>query len=206
MPVLTRSMVLKSQPTFNPTIYRGFFIVNDNYINLVNKFYEITTLKPGEKLFPDITMKQDININEIYNLLYKNYYDTNMWNIYLSNPSDTLVKTWHDLITSYAVVILRKTITSIRRKDKITKAKIFIHQLIPFYINYHLLFINNPLLINILKLTLKCGIKYGNLGVAQVLQLFLKYFPELACAECSPLININTRIYNYSNSIYNINT
>jgi hypothetical protein len=202
MPVLTRSMLSKSKTTFNPTIYRGFFIVSKNYMEYVDNFYKMTSLTPGQKLFPDIIMKTDINISEIYYLLNKNYYDTTMWHIFLSNSDDTLVKNWYNLMTSCAIIILRKTITSIRRQDKITKAKIFINELIPFYINYYYLFWNNPLLDNILKLTLKHAVKYGNLGVAQVLQLFSLYFPCVSCAECSPLINIHTKIYKYSNSIY----
>lgn len=202
MPVSTRSMVLKSKASFNPMIYRGFFIVSQNYIEKVDQFYEITTVAKGQKLFPDITMKIDMNINQIYDLLYRNYYDTAMWHIFLSNPNDTLVKNWYNLMTSCAIIILRKTISSIRRKDKITKAKIFILELIPFYINYYYVIWNNPLLDNILKLTLKYAVKYGNLGVAQVLQLFCLYFPNVSCAEFAPYINIRTKIYKYSNSIY----
>lgn len=202
MPVSTRSMLLKSREVFNPIVYRGFFIINKNYKEYVDNFYKITSLTPGQKLFPDITMKKDIDISEIYYLLNKNYYDNTMWHILFINPDDTLVKNWYNLMTSCAIIILRKTITSIRRQDKITKAKIFIHELIPFYINYYYLFYNNPLLVNILKLTLKHAVKYGNLGVAQVLQLFSLYYPSVSCAECSPLINIKTKIYKYSNSIF----
>jgi hypothetical protein len=199
MPVLTRSMLSKS--TFNPTIYRGFFIVSKKYIEYVDNFYKMTSLTPGQKLFPDIKMKSDIDINELYCLLHQNYYNNNMWNMLFANPNDTLVKSWYELMTYCAIIILRYTITSIRRKNKTTKAKIFIHQLIPFYLNYYYLFLNNPQLNNILKLTLKHSIKYGNMGVSHILKLFMVYYPELACLECSPLINVNTNIYKYSNFI-----
>lgn len=198
MPVRTRSMILKSKQTFNPTTYRGFFISNNEYIEKIDRFYGVNSLKSGDKLFPDITMKLDINLNEIYYILYQNYNNIFMWNAFYHNPNDTLIKNWYELMNTCAIIILRKTITSIRRKDKITKAKIFIHQLIPFYLEYYYLFLNNKKLENILKLTLKHAVKYGNMGVVQILRLFILYYPELACDGCSPLININTKIYKYS--------
>jgi hypothetical protein len=200
MPVQTRSMSLKKK-TSN-IIYRGFYIINEDYKQKVDLFYINTSLKPGEKLFPDIKMKSHMNINELYYLLEQNYNNSNMWNIFFTNPNDTLVNSWYEYMTYCAIIILRYTINSIRRKNKLTKAKIFIHQLIPFYINYYYLFVNNSKLMNILKLTLKHSIKYGNMGVSHILRLFLVYYPELACLECSPLININTNIYKYSNSIF----
>ena len=109
MPVQTRSMLLQKKNNINYTIYRGFFITNQDYKEKIDTFYMITSLKPGDKLFPDIKMKSDIDIYELYCLLHQNYYNNNMWNMLFANPNDTLVKSWYELMTYCAIIILRYT-------------------------------------------------------------------------------------------------